>query len=121
MLFLSAIVTVGLCVIAFLSVGERRTIPVIDEIRRVHTAQVDFYSSHGRYANSLAELSPMMLSVESTGYRLTVEGHGNSYTVHAEPLQSTAKDRVTFYTDETLIVRRHRGPGPATAESEPLK
>jgi hypothetical protein len=114
-LFLSALITVALCVFVFRHTGDITVTAVITHIKRVHTAQVDFYSRHGRYATSMTELSHELAIEQPSGYRLTLEGHGNSYVVRAEPTGSSGQ---ALFSDETMIIRRARGGAPATAESE---
>lgn len=117
-LFLSALITLGLCVFVFRHQGDLGVSPVIGQIQRIHTAQVDFYSRHGRYAASLTELSHELAVEQPSGYRLTLEGHGNSYVVRAQPAGSSGP---TFFSDETMVIRRSRGSAPASAESDELK
>jgi hypothetical protein len=120
MLFLSALVTVGLCILIVRSTGEPYVAVVLSEIKQIHRDQVDFYARHGRYATSLEELSPEMARSQRFAYRLTVEGRGNSYIIHAEPVRPPGTDRLTFYSDETMVIRKSRRE-LATADSEPLK
>jgi hypothetical protein len=67
-------------------------------------AQVDFYSRHGRYAASIAELAPELPDGQKDGYRFSITTQGNSYTIRAEPLYPRAGAH-TLYSDETLVIR----------------
>jgi type IV pilus assembly protein PilA len=106
-------------------------------IRTLHTMQVQYYSQFGRYAFSLKELGPPaggapgpaaaglidgeLASGTKDGYRFTMIGHASGYMIHADPQEYGKSGSLTFYSDQTMVIRRNHGPEPATAESPELK
>jgi hypothetical protein len=99
-LILSAVFTVVAVVVGYQVAGQSRVTAVISSLKRLNTAQLDYYIRHGRYAASINELAPE-LADGANGYRFRVSAIGNSYTIVAEPRWAGA----TFYTDETLVIR----------------
>jgi type IV pilus assembly protein PilA len=121
-LILSAAATAVLCIVAVRSLNrEGREAAVIEQIHTLQTAQVDYYSTHGRYAASVEELAPELVNGESNGYRFHVTANGNSYTILAEPAGSGVSARRSFFSDETMVVRESQGPEPATIASPAVK
>ena len=119
LLLLSVIATVGVGV-AVLTLQDGGRGAAIDEIHALQSAQVDYYTQHGRYAASIKELAPELSGGEKEGYRFRVTSQGNSYTIFAEPLRVQLGGRRTFYADETLAIRESRG-APATSASPEVK
>jgi hypothetical protein len=74
---------------------------VIGQIHALQTAQVDFYSRHGRYAASIEELAPE-LELDKGPYRFRVTAKGNSYSIEAAPASGHGQ---VFLSDETMVVR----------------
>jgi Tfp pilus assembly protein PilE len=75
-------------------------------IRHLHTAQARFRTQHGRYAESLDELGPLIPSDLAEGasgrYRFRMTGDGTSYLIQAEPLDRRGRP---LYSDQTLAIR----------------
>ena len=109
----------------------------IGAIKTIHTAQVQYYSTYGRYATSLAELGPPASGSASAsaadiisndlaqgkkqGYLFNMTGSGGGYVLNAQPETfGTSGDR-TFYSDQTMVVRENYGPEPATATSKEMR
>ena len=103
-LVISAVAIVVLWVIASRTAGDPSSSAVIGEIHQLQDAQVDFYSRHGRYAESIAELAPE-LELGKSGYRFRVTAQGNSYTIEAKPLNGHG---TAFFSDETMVVKSSR-------------
>jgi type IV pilus assembly protein PilA len=109
----------------------------IVNIRSIHTAQVQYYSEFGRYARSLSELGPASDGKEGpasagliradlaagtkSGYTFTVRGSATGYTVNANPVKYGSTGRRTFFSDESMVIRAHSGPEPATPASDEVK
>ena len=121
----------GLIVILLLllfarSIGDRSApeeTSATRSIRMIHVAQTNYYSQFGRYAESLEELRALLPDYDLAsgvryGYRFRVQGSQTSYEVHAEPLRGGGS---SYYSDQTLLLRRSPGPGSATSTSEPLR
>jgi type IV pilus assembly protein PilA len=111
----------------------------IKAITTIHTAQAQYYSQFGKYASSLAEMGPPtsgtpnataadLLSTdlakgEKGGYRyeLQLKPETGGYVVNASPTAFGNSGSRTFYSDQSLTIRQHFGPEPATIESEEIK
>jgi hypothetical protein len=85
--------------------NDARVSAVIGEIHTLQTAQVDFYSRHGRYAESMAELAPELDGGVTDGYRFRVTANGNSYLIEARPVRGHGQ---IFLSDESLTVKSVR-------------
>jgi hypothetical protein len=120
-LALTAIATVTLWILVSRSVNDAGASAVIREIHTLQTAQVDYYSRHGRYASSLTQLVPELAKGEAGGYRFRVTANGNSYTIFAEPVKPGVTGRRTFFSDETMVVRESRSREPANTASPEAK
>jgi hypothetical protein len=91
---------------------------VFKRITTLHTAQAQFYSRFGRFADSLQELDS---AGESNGYRFRSSRTDKGYTVSANPIHCGTSGRRTFFSDETLVIHQHACPEPATATDPPVK
>jgi prepilin-type N-terminal cleavage/methylation domain-containing protein len=103
-------------------------------IRTIHTAQVQYSSQYGRFANSLAELGPPASGTssvaaadvigsdlalgEKNGYKFTMTGNAGGYQISAVPVTFGTTGSRTFYSDQTMVVRENDGPEPATPNSK---
>ena len=85
--------------------SEASATAVIGKIKALQDDQIDFYSRHGRYAGSIAELAPEMEHSDGLGYCFRVTASGNSYTIDATPLNGHGN---AFFSDETLAIRSVR-------------
>ncbi len=106
----------------------------LTSIRTLHTAQVQYSSQYGRFANSLAELGPPASGTSSNaaadlidanlaagdknGYKFTMTANGGGYQISAVPTTFGTTGSRTFYSDQTMVVRENNGPEPATANSK---
>lgn len=109
----------------------------IRHIQTIHTAQTQYYSQFGRYANTLAELGPPtsgnpgpsaadlipgdLAAGEKGGYKFVLQGTPTGYTINAEPTQFNTSGSRTFYSDQSLVIRNNYGPEPATVNSPEIK
>jgi len=112
-------------------------IGAIVNLRMISAAQVQYYSEFGRYAKSLSELGPPSSGKEGPasaglipadlaagtkgGYNFTLRGSSTGYTVNANPVKYGSTGSRTFFSDESLVIRAHSGPEPATAASDEVK
>jgi len=103
-------------------------------VQTIHTAQAQFYAQFGRYAAALAALGPPASGVPSeaaaalvpgslasgkhSGYRITMTGGGNQYSISASPVEYLKSGRRSFFSDETGVLREHWGAEPADAGSQ---
>lgn len=98
-------------------------------IATLHTAQVQYFSSYGRFATSLQELGPPasgadsasaagliergLASGEKGGYRFTLTPRPAGYMISAVPDKPRVLGR-SYYSDQGMQVHMHIGPGTAT-------
>ena len=108
----------------------------IQEIKAIQAAETQYISQFGSYASSLAalgppangslgpaaaELIPMELANgRKSGYLFRVQATAEGYAVEAFPEAFNNTGRCTFYSDQTLVIRRNWGPDPATREGRPI-
>jgi prepilin-type N-terminal cleavage/methylation domain-containing protein len=108
----------------------------IGAIRTLHQAQTQYYSQYGRFAANLLELGPptsgqpnaasadliaedLARGVKS-GYRFTLVGNPQGYTINANPEAYGNTGSRTFYSDHSLVIRENYGQEPATVNSKQL-
>lgn len=105
-------------------------------VKTIHTAQVQYYSTYGRYAVSLTELGPPasgtanasaadiigsdLAGGKKQGYLFTLTGTPGGYIVNANPEAFGTSGSKCYYSDQTMVVRVNEGPEPATATSKPM-
>jgi len=95
-------------------------------IRTLHTAQMQCFSQNNRFATTLRGLGGKWIGADLAsgvkgGYKFRLDDSPTGYTIHAEPVKFGVNGKRAFYSDETMILRQHEGPEPATAESEEAK
>ena len=109
----------------------------IREMQTIHTAQTQYYSQFGRYATNLAELGPPaggqagpsaadlipgeLAKGQKSGFKFTLVGGPNGYTLQAVPEVFGNTGRRTFFSDQSLVIRQNWTAEPATAASPELK
>jgi type IV pilus assembly protein PilA len=109
----------------------------IAAIKTIHTAQVQYYSTYGKYATTLTELGPPANGAPSAasadiigndlanglkqGYRFTVSGTGGGYVINANPDVFGNSGSKTFYSDQSMVIKVNEGPEPATASSKEMR
>jgi prepilin-type N-terminal cleavage/methylation domain-containing protein len=109
----------------------------IRQINTIHTAQTQYMSQFGKYAENLAQLGPPQSGAagpaasdlipgdlalgEKTGYIFSVGPTKEGYTVNANPKTFNNTGRRTFYSDQTLVIRENWGAEPATVQSKEIK
>jgi prepilin-type N-terminal cleavage/methylation domain-containing protein len=109
----------------------------IREMQTIHVAQTQYYSQFGRYATTLPELGPPaggqegpsaanlipgeLAKGQKSGYKFTMTGGPNGYTISAVPEAFGNTGRRTFFSDQSLVVRQNWSNEPATVASPELK
>jgi len=107
------------------------------QIGTVHTAQTQYFSQFGKFAETLTQLGPPASGTagpaaadlipgdfalgEKTGFKFTVTASKEGYTIVAVPTMFNQTGRRTFYSDQTLVIRENWGVEPATANSKEIK
>jgi len=95
-------------------------------LQTLNTAQVQYNCRFGRYARSLTELGPSAANLipaslaagENQGYRFTLTGTPQGYTIQAVPMAFGSTGSRNFCTDQSLIRRENYSPEPATSDSQ---
>ncbi len=102
-------------------------------VQTISTAQVEYNSQFGRFAQSLTELGPPASGAESAaaaglisadlasgekqGYRFTVTATPTGYAISAVPITFGATGSRTFFADQTMDIHYNDGQEPASANS----
>jgi type IV pilus assembly protein PilA len=113
-----------------------REIAAIQEIKTIHLAEKRYYSTFGKYADSLEALGPpssgaagpaaadlipkSLAEGKIGGYVYTVTGTSAGYTVNAGPEKFGSSGRRTFFSDQTLIIRNNWSGEPANVNNPEL-
>jgi len=110
----------------------------IRALNTLNTAQIQYFSTYGRFAQSLSELGPPpggatpdasaadLISEDlatglKSGYTFTMVGTPSGYTINADPQVYDVTGGRSFYTDHTNVIREHPGNEPASAEDPQIK
>ena len=110
----------------------------IRTLHALNTAQVQYFSTYGRYASTLNELGPTagnstasaaaadlipgdLASGLASGYTFTMVGTPAGYTVSADPQTYNVTGSRSFYTDHSNIIRQHMGEGGASEKDPEIK
>ena len=109
----------------------------IRQVGTIHTAQTQYYSQYGKYATTLPELGPPssgqagpsaadlipndLAQGKKSGFVFLMQGTPGGYTINANPETFGGTGRLTFFSDQSLVIRQNWGPQPATLSSEELK
>jgi type IV pilus assembly protein PilA len=112
----------------------------IRQIGTIHTAQQQYFSQFGRFAQSLKELGPGqggsggasgpsaadlipgdLAEGTKTGFKFTLSPGKDGYVVTAVPVAFNTTGRRTFYSDQSLVIRENWTAEPATAQSSEIK
>jgi prepilin-type N-terminal cleavage/methylation domain-containing protein len=140
LLIVIAIILIILAIaIPRLSVAQMsaREMAVAREVQTINTAQAQYYSQFGRYANTLAELGPptsggpgpqaadlipaSLSSGDKDGYTFSLTATPSGYTVNANPKVFNTSGRRTFYADQSMSIHQNWTAEPANATSPELK
>jgi len=113
-----------------------RETAAIQEIKTIHQAETQYYSTYNKYADSLtalgppasgaagpaaADLIPKSLSDGKIGgYVFTVTGSATGYSVNANPETFGNSGHRTFFSDQTLAIHHNFSQEPANANSPEL-
>jgi prepilin-type N-terminal cleavage/methylation domain-containing protein len=110
----------------------------IRTLHTINTAQVQYFSTYGRYATSLMELGPgpgnaapapsaanlipqdLAMGIKS-GYVFTMVGTPGGYTVNADPQTFNVTGARSFYTDHDNVIHQHYGNEPASKSDQELQ
>jgi type IV pilus assembly protein PilA len=109
----------------------------IGALRAIQSAEVQYYSTYGRYATTLAELGPPtsgspspaaadllqddMASGTKGGYKFVITATPTGYTINANPVAFGSSGRRTFFSDQAMSVHQNFGQDPAGPSSPTLQ
>jgi prepilin-type N-terminal cleavage/methylation domain-containing protein len=109
----------------------------IGALRAIHEAEVQYYSTYGKYAATLAELGPPTSGAPSPaasdliqedlasgtkgGYKFVIQAAPTGYTINANPVNFGSSGRRTFYSDTSMAVHQNFGQDPAGPSSPTLQ
>jgi type IV pilus assembly protein PilA len=109
----------------------------LQAIKAIHSAQTMYYSTFGKYAETLAALGPPtsgaagpaasdliqedLATGEKQGYKFTLTATPGGYVINANPIAFGTSGSRTFYSDQNMAIRQNFGQEPATATSQMFK
>jgi type IV pilus assembly protein PilA len=115
---------------------QAQEMAAIQAIQTINTAQQQYYSQFGRYANSLQELGPPtsgtpgpsaadlipadLAQGTKQGYNFVMTATPAGYTINANPVTFGSTGRRTFYSDQSLVKRENWSAEPAGPTSKEL-
>ena len=116
----------GLAVLVFSSLplrgGDRD--PEMSAIQSLHTIAIAMYGRRevsDRFPNSFAEvaddLSGDLRKGEKDGYRFSITGTQNTYSITALPIHYGGRSKRSFWLDQSGTLRVSKGPEPANPSS----
>ncbi len=104
-----------------------------DQIGTIQKATTQYWTQFGRYPENLLELGPPASGADSakaanlipknlalgkkSGYVFTLIRTADGYQIHADPEKFGSSGYHTYYSDETMVIRRNETAEPATAQS----
>jgi prepilin-type N-terminal cleavage/methylation domain-containing protein len=113
-----------------------RETAAIQEIKTIHQAETQYYSTFGKYADSLVALGPPASGAAGPaaadlipkgladgkigGYIFTVANSPTGYAVNANPETYGTSGSRTFFSDQTLVIRNNYSQEPASVNSPEL-
>ena len=103
----------------------------VKAISTIHVAQAQYQSEKVRFALTLTELGPRagggpgaaelisadLASGEKSGYKYNLQANESGYTINASPIALNRTGKYTYYSDQTLVIRKNSSMEPATAAS----
>jgi type IV pilus assembly protein PilA len=103
----------------------------------LHVAETQYMSQFGTFATTLAQLGPPASGTATqnaaeliskdlaegkvSGYTFTLTATPTGYAVNATPDTFNGTGRFTYYSDQTMVIRRNTTAEPATASSPQIK
>jgi len=114
-----------------------RELAVQQAVRTLNTAQVQYLSSYGNYAATLAQLGPPSSGVpgpaaadlipeslakgDKDQYLFVMTATPQGYTISAAPRVFNSGGRRSFFTDQSMVVRESQTAEPANASSPEVR
>jgi type IV pilus assembly protein PilA len=137
-ILLLALIVLTFALPRFAVTGDRvPEVAVIQAIRTLNSAQMQYRAQFGTYATRLSQLGPpassgpspqaagliptSLANGDKDGYTFTLTATPTGYTINANPKVYNSTGRRTFFSDQNMTIRQHWGQEPATATSDELK
>jgi len=108
-----------------------------EQIGTIQKAVTQYWTQFGQYPESLLELGPpsrgadnakganlipkLLALGKKSGYLFTLARTQTGYAIHADPEKFGSSGYHTYYSDQTMVIRRNETAEPATAESPELQ
>ncbi len=109
----------------------------VRSITVIHTAEQQYMSQYGKFASSLDELGPPtsgnasatsadlisgdLAKGEKQGYKFTLQANPSGYAVNANPVGFGTSGKNTYYSDQSMTIRKNNGQEPAGPNSPEMK
>lgn len=106
-------------------------------VKTLHSAEAQYYSTYGKYPESLAQLGKPtsgaasaaaadlvgadLAKGEKQGYKYNVQATPTGYSINADPVTFGNSGSRTFYSDQSGEIHAHNGAEPATASDPEIK
>ena len=107
-------------------------------ITTIHTAQAQYFSQYGKFADTLVELGPpasgaagpsaadlipngLASTGEGSGYKYIMAVTPTGYTINANPTIFGTTGGRTFFSDQSLTIHQHNGQEPASLTDPEVK
>jgi type IV pilus assembly protein PilA len=106
-------------------------------VRTLHAAEAQYYSTYGKYPESLSQLGKPtsgastaaaadlvgtdLAKGEKQGYKYTIQTTPTGYSINADPVAYNNTGSRTFFSDQTQEIHAHSGAEPATASDPEIK
>jgi type IV pilus assembly protein PilA len=107
-------------------------------ITTIHTAQAQYFSQFGKFADSLVELGPpasgaagpsaadlipggLATTGENSGYKYVLTITPTGYTVNANPTIFGTTGGRTFFSDQSMTIHQHSGQEAASLSDPEIR
>lgn len=116
---------------------QAQEMAAVRQITTIHTAQTQYFSQFGKFAENLTQLGPPasgqagpaaadlipgdLAKGQKTGYVFSLTPSKEGYQISAVPQNFGSTGRRTFFSDQTLVVRENWSAEPATDKSGEIK
>src|SRR5262249_8973799 len=107
-------------------------------LHAINMAQTQYLAMYSRYATSLRELGPPspggassadaadlipsdLVQGAKSGYNFTMIGSRQGYLINANPQVYNTTGSRSFFTDQSRVIREHRGNQQASADDPEIK
>ena len=93
-------------------------------IKTLHAAQAQHFSQQGQFGSSVRELAgglqTDLAQGKKSGYLFAIDRTDTGYVITAKPERPKQSGRYTYFSDQTMLVRRSVVPEQAGPESAPV-